>query len=755
VDHAVTRDLVEPGPRPEESDEQIVERSVLWAALSRDTTFADDLSTILSWDDSTLVRRLRLDLRAISRQRGAERPNAAPPDASGPDDLRRSRFVLLQRTNLIAIARQYAEPSSFVASGLVADSLWLERGVAAGIRFNATDDSLGITEVIDVVITPVGSLQRMDHSFETTDSPPNARFASTLSIVSIVVFFLLSALLLVVFFRQLIRRAIDVRAALIDSAGFSVVFVALILLSTDLLQSQMPTWMRVAAVAASLGIGGGAMALIVFLTSSAVDSLTRRNLAGKLRTVSLIRQGSLLNSYVGGAVVRGVALGFVALGCLTLCLAAFGDAAIKLDDTSFSSGAIQPFAAALAYSTWSAYFKSLMLVLTIGAITYKKGRPIWVLVIPVALIYGISGGTSIEFSSVWLSWFSASLIGIILALSFWYFDGFVTFMTLAVFSMMSVLQEGWLMAGSPFIIDAGLGGVAILAVLAFGFIGVSRGRPGASSLDYVPQYIREMGEQKQLQRELEIARQVQESFLPKTMPSFNGMDIAATCIPAEQVGGDYYDFVSLSPDRLGVALGDVSGKGIQAAFFMTLTKGFLRAACRETGSPAIVLDKINSLFRDSAPRGTFISLVYGILDTTQATFTFGRAGHNPVILKRNSAPASELLRPSGLGIGLAQPSQFKEAMAEQVIQMRPGDIVVLFTDGFSEARGLSHEEYGDNRLLQVVATHAADDAQQILDAVCADVVEFCKSDSTHDDRTVMVIKWPGTSKQIESIDEAG
>ena len=124
------------------------------------------------------------------------------------------------------------------------------------------------------------------------------------------------------------------------------------------------------------------------------------------------------------------------------------------------------------------------------------------------------------------------------------------------------------------------------------------------------------------------------SFLPKENPILKGIDIASICIPAFEVGGDYYDFIRLGKNKLGIIIGDVSGKGTQAAFYMTLTKGFLKAIAKHTDSPAEVLTKMNELFYENVERGRFISMIYAVVDLENKLIRIARAGHNPVILSR-------------------------------------------------------------------------------------------------------------------------
>ena len=230
------------------------------------------------------------------------------------------------------------------------------------------------------------------------------------------------------------------------------------------------------------------------------------------------------------------------------------------------------------------------------------------------------------------------------------------------------------------------------------------------------------------------------SFLPKSNPVVPRLDIASRCVPAQQVGGDYFDFIPLEGDRLGVAIGDVSGKGIQAAFFMTLTKGFLRALIQVSNSPSEILTHVNRLFYENVDRGTFISMAYGIFDTSANTFSVARGGHCPVILKRAGEARAELIQQTGLALGLNPNQLFVRTIQETCISFQQGDVFVLYTDGFTEAMNKAREEYGDERLLAAIGQSSNGTAQAVLDALCADVRRFTGSAVQRDDMTIVVIR---------------
>ena len=257
----------------------------------------------------------------------------------------------------------------------------------------------------------------------------------------------------------------------------------------------------------------------------------------------------------------------------------------------------------------------------------------------------------------------------------------------------------------------------------------------------MPTYVRELAHQERLKREVEIARSVQESFLPRQMPEVAGLDIAAMCLAAYEVGGDYYDFVKLGPGKLAVVVGDVSGKGTQAAFYMTLTKGFVQALSREGLSPAEVMRRLNTLFCENVTRGTFISMIYGIFDVEARTFTFARAGHNPVILKRSPSQEPDIVQPTGMAIGLVTGAPFDDTIEERTLDLRIGDVLVFYTDGFSEAMNQAKDQYGDDRLARKVGDLGQRSATEILDAVAEDVDHFVEAADPHDDMTMVVVKF--------------
>lgn len=254
-----------------------------------------------------------------------------------------------------------------------------------------------------------------------------------------------------------------------------------------------------------------------------------------------------------------------------------------------------------------------------------------------------------------------------------------------------------------------------------------------------PKFVENITERQRLKRELEVARVVQMSFLPAEDPKLDGIDISSICIPALEVGGDYYDFIKLSNNQLGIIIGDVSGKGTQAAFYMTLTKGFLKALAKQTDSPAEVLTKMNELFYENVERGRFISMVYAIIDYKRMEIKIARAGHNPIITKDLDGQIN-LINPNGIALGLEKGELFKKVITEHQENLSKEKVYIFYTDGFTEAANKFEEEYGLERMYKIVQKYSHCTAKEIQDKLVEDVNKFIGKSKQHDDMTMVILK---------------
>jgi sigma-B regulation protein RsbU (phosphoserine phosphatase) len=253
-------------------------------------------------------------------------------------------------------------------------------------------------------------------------------------------------------------------------------------------------------------------------------------------------------------------------------------------------------------------------------------------------------------------------------------------------------------------------------------------------------------EKKRLEEELRIARQIQMSLLPRGPIDVPGLSITALCVPAREVGGDYYDFFMLPQDRLGVLIADVSGKGTSAALYMAELKGLLLSLSQIYQSPRQLLMAVNRIISENLDSRSFITMTYAVLDLAAGTMTYARAGHTPLIYLRGRAAADsgvQILVPSGMVVGLRIPGadeKFAELLEEERIEMGTGDVIVLYTDGITEAMNEESDLFGDSRLSRIVEEHGHLDSGELRERILREIESFVGRADQHDDMTMILIK---------------
>ena len=259
----------------------------------------------------------------------------------------------------------------------------------------------------------------------------------------------------------------------------------------------------------------------------------------------------------------------------------------------------------------------------------------------------------------------------------------------------------------------------------------------------VKDLLREAAEKKRLEEELRIAREIQMSLLPRGTATIPGVMVTATCVPAREVGGDYYDFIRLGERRLGILVADVSGKGTSAAFYMAELKGLILSLSRIYESPKQLLVEVNRIIADHIDSRSFITMTYAVLDMETETLTYARAGHTPLIYMRGNGTGTgaDVLIPSGLVVGLdGFQSKFESLIEEESLRVSGGDIAVLFTDGVSEAMNEESDLFGEDRLGRLVEDNVHLSAEDLRERILADVDAFVGSADQHDDMTLVLFK---------------
>ena len=242
-------------------------------------------------------------------------------------------------------------------------------------------------------------------------------------------------------------------------------------------------------------------------------------------------------------------------------------------------------------------------------------------------------------------------------------------------------------------------------------------------------------EKQRLETQLEIAREVQLQLLPPRDPKLEGFDISAYNFPTEEVSGDYYDWVRIYNDQIGIVIADVSGKGVPAALLMAFLRASLRAATHIGYAPHISMSKVNYLLWESIERNQFVTAFYGILDAPNRTLAYSNAGHNPPLLM-NADGTAHFEERGGVPLGMFRDSRYYEYFAT----IEPGQLLVLYTDGVTDAMNQSGEDYGRQRLVEAVRQAQQLSARDLIDSIQQDVMKWTDGRGSHDDVTFFVVK---------------
>lgn len=245
-------------------------------------------------------------------------------------------------------------------------------------------------------------------------------------------------------------------------------------------------------------------------------------------------------------------------------------------------------------------------------------------------------------------------------------------------------------------------------------------------------------EKARLENELNVARRIQQFLLPRESPKFKGLDIAGASIPALSVGGDYFDYIPLAPDRLLITIGDVSGKGASAALYMARIQGMIQMACRTLNTPKEILLEVNRQMYHTMDRQSFVTLIIALFDLTARTIRICRAGHNPLVAVHKGR--LNLIQCRGIGVGLAPNEIFAQNLEEELKPLEPGGSFVFYTDGVTEAMNPAQEEFGDDRLYRLIQEAPGASSEELLDRIVQDVRSFCGSADQSDDMTLVIVR---------------
>lgn len=250
-------------------------------------------------------------------------------------------------------------------------------------------------------------------------------------------------------------------------------------------------------------------------------------------------------------------------------------------------------------------------------------------------------------------------------------------------------------------------------------------------------------EKNKLDLDLELAGNIQRLLLPSTFPASASIEFATYYTAAQKVGGDLYDVFAIDDNRIGVAIADVSGKGISASILMAICQTNLRHISRREDSPAAVLSAINQQMQGSMQRDMFITIIYAIIDQSKQALTFARAGHElPLCYHRASDSSGSVtaIKSQGMAVGMVPPTLFDITIKDQTVRFIQDDALILYTDGLTESINVHGEEYSDERLIESVKTYGSGNAQSILKHLIDSVQRFSGDAGQLDDLTLIVVK---------------
>ncbi|HET6350131.1 MAG TPA: SpoIIE family protein phosphatase, partial [Candidatus Krumholzibacteria bacterium] len=257
-------------------------------------------------------------------------------------------------------------------------------------------------------------------------------------------------------------------------------------------------------------------------------------------------------------------------------------------------------------------------------------------------------------------------------------------------------------------------------------------------------------EQEKMQKEIEVAKQIQQSLLPRKRPEISGYDIAPLYQAAAEVGGDYYDFVQVDDDTIGVVVADVSGKGVPGSLVMTMIRTALRMEARGNRNASDVMAKMNAFVTDDMKKGMFVTMFYVILDSKNRIISYASAGHNPMILYRHETRETFFLNPRGFPVGISLPDEtlFRRSISLEKIRLKKDDMLVIYTDGVTEAMNARREQYGEERLIQMVRENGHMSPTDFIRLLDADILEFTGDHPQSDDITVVAVKEKLTADDV-------
>lgn len=567
------------------------------------------------------------------------------------------------------------------------------------------------------------------------------RLALSLRLLLLIIGILLTVYMLI---KELRRDAIDFHFSFTYSAVITFPLIAMIVTDLPSLMNEGITTL----VRENFYLLSSATFLLLVLlllitpVVALIDSLVRQVWPEKLSTFDAIIRGRFHLNLIGKAILIGTGAGLLTVGAAQVANLVFSRFGHFSHSTLLSTSLADPFAV-----LW-AIVKSLGLALLIGylllfvaTIAKMRIRDTRLVVAISALVWLIvifsTGG---RYSSL-INFGSFALINTVITLYLLFRYDLLTLIA-GQFAALLCLACAQLLTSNNIVYNInGAAAFMMLGGLVYASQRLASRVDGTPEPEFVPQYIAKLQTRERIERDIEIARQLQFQFLPQNLPQIRRLEVATLCRPAYEVGGDYYDFIEMDKNRLGLVIADVSGKGIPAAFYMTMIKGIIQSRAFEEVAPRDLLKQINWVIYKNTGMNTFVTLFYAIIDVEQATIVYSNAGHNPPLIISRSGQSRELSC-GGMVLGVMPQPDYQE----ETVKLSDGDLLVLYTDGVIETTDVLGTEFGLLRLAGAVKNRDSIPASHLITNICKALDSFAAGAPQNDDITMILVSYKHDEK---------
>jgi serine phosphatase RsbU (regulator of sigma subunit) len=248
-------------------------------------------------------------------------------------------------------------------------------------------------------------------------------------------------------------------------------------------------------------------------------------------------------------------------------------------------------------------------------------------------------------------------------------------------------------------------------------------------------------DKERMEREYEIAREIQANILPKEYPCGEDFEIAGAYRSAKEVGGDYYDFIEFDKRHLGILVADVSGKSLPGMLVMLMTRDIVKEVARSFREPGRVMAEVNRRLLPNIKKGMFVTMFFGVLDREEGRFRYASAGHNPLILLSGETGAAELIKTKGYPLGMVPPEMYEKRVECREIVLKEADWLLQYTDGVNEAQDAEGNEFGMERFARMAEAYRDLSAENLVERILAGHAEFVGGAQQYDDITLLALKW--------------